>query len=176
MGDEPDRARTAIGQVRALARDGLADTRRAVDALRPQTLDRFDLATALRRAVVQATLGTPMDVHCNVHGDVYALPIDTALQLLRIAQEVISNTLKYADAQRLTIELTFEPEQAQLRVQDDGRGFEPEQAAAAGGFGLLSMRARAAAIAANLTLSSAPGQGTSLLVALPRTTGESDEC
>ncbi len=175
LGDEPDRARTAIGQVRELARDGLADTRRAVDALRPQTLDRFDLATALRRAVVQATLGTPMDVQCSVRGDVYALPIDTATQLLRIAQEAISNTLKYADAQRLTIELTFEPEQTQLHVQDDGRGFELEQAAAAGGFGLLSMRARAVAIAAELTITSALGQGTSLLVALPRSTGESDE-
>jgi signal transduction histidine kinase len=175
LGDEPDLARTAIGQARELARDGLADARRAVDALRPQALDRFDLATALRRAVVQATLGTPLDVHCSVRGDVYALPLDTALELLRIAQEALSNTLKYADAQRLTIELVFEAEQAQLRVQDDGRGFDPEQAAAAGGFGLLSMRARAAAIGAELAINSAPGQGTTLVVALPRNTGESDE-
>ncbi len=175
VGDAPELAHAAIGQVRELARDGLADARRAVDALRPQVLDRFDLATALRRAVVQATLGMPLDVHCTVRGDIYALPIDTALQLLRIAQEAISNTLKYADAQRLTIELTFEPEQTQLHVQDDGRGFDPEQASAAGGFGLLSMRARAVAIAAELTITSALGQGTSLLVALPRSTGESDE-
>ncbi len=172
FGDAPNLARSAIGQVRELARDGLADTRRAVDALRPQALERFDLATALRRAVVQATLGMPMDVQCSVRGDVYALPIDTATQLLRIAQEAISNTLKYADAQRLTIELTFEPEQTQLRVQDDGRGFDLSQATAAGGFGLLSMRARAAAIGAELTISSASGQGTSLLVALPRNIGE----
>ena len=53
--------------------------------------------------------------------------------------------------------------------------FDPEQAAAAGGFGLLSMRARAAAIGAELTLSSALGQGTTLVVALPRSTGESYE-
>ncbi|HEU5102761.1 MAG TPA: sensor histidine kinase [Roseiflexaceae bacterium] len=174
--DAPDLARTAIGQVRELARDGLADTRRTVDTLRPQPLDRFDLASALRRAAVQATLGTPMDVQCNVLGDVYALPIDTALQLLRIAQEALCNALKYADAQRLTIELVFEPEQAQLCVRDDGRGFDLTQATAAGGFGLLSMRARAAAIGAELIISSAPGQGTSLVVALPRNTGERDEC
>jgi signal transduction histidine kinase len=176
LGDALDLARTAIGHLRELARDGLADTRRALDALRPQALDRFDLATALRRAVVQATLGMPMDVQCSVRGDVYALPIDTATQLLRIAQEALSNTLKYADARRLTIELTFEPSQTQLRVQDDGRGFEVEQAAAAGGFGLLSMRARAAAIGAELTLCSALGQGTRLVVTLPRNTGGSDEC
>jgi signal transduction histidine kinase len=172
LGDAPDLARTALGQVRELARDGLADARRAVDALRPQALDRFDLATALRRAAVQATLGTLLDVQCTVRGDVYALPLDAALELLRIAQEALSNSLKYADAQRLTIELVFEPEQVQLRVQDDGRGFDPEQAAAAGGFGLLSMRARAVAIGADLTISSALGQGTTLLVALPRTIGE----
>src|SRR5262249_7908034 len=173
--DAPNVARTAIGKVRERARDGLADARRAVDALRPQALDRFDLATALRRAVVQATLGTPLDVQCTVRGDVYALPIDTARQLLRIAQEALSNTLKYADAQHLTFELTFEPEQVQLRVQDDGRGFDMTQATAAGGFGLLSLRARAAAIGAELILCSAMGQGTSLVVALPRTTGASDE-
>jgi signal transduction histidine kinase len=172
LGDAPNLARTALGQIRALARDGLADARRAVDALRPQEVYRFDLATALRRAVVQATLGTPLDVHCIVRADVYTLPLDSALQLLRIAQEALSNSLKYADAHRLTIELTFEPEQVQLRVQDDGRGFEVEQAAAAGGFGLVSMRARAVAIGAQLTISSALGQGTTLLVALPRNTGE----
>src|SRR5262249_36701411 len=175
LGDTPNLARTAIGQVRELARDGLADTRRAVDALRPQELERFDLATALRRAAVQATLGTSMDVQCNVRGDVYALPIDTALQLLRIAQETISNSLKYADAQRLTIELVFEPQQTQLRVQDDGRGFEVEQATAAGGVGPLSMRAPAKAVRAQLTICSAMGQGTTVLVALPRPTGESRE-
>ena len=175
LGDTSALARTAIGLVRELARDGLADARRAVDALRPQALDRFDLATALRRAVVQATLGLPLDVHCTVRGDSYALPIETALQLLRIAQEALSNSLKYADAQRLTIELTFEPSQTQLRVQDDGRGFDLTQAAAAGGFGLLSMRARAVAIGAELTISSAPGQGTSLVVALPHNEGESYE-
>ncbi|HJZ48854.1 MAG TPA: ATP-binding protein [Roseiflexaceae bacterium] len=120
-------------------------------------------------------LGTPLEVQCNVCGDAYALPIDTALQLLRIAQEALSNTLKYADAQHLTIELVFEPEQTQLRVQDDGRGFEVEQATAAGGFGLLSMRARAKAIGAELTICSAMGQGTTVLVALPRPTGESRE-
>jgi len=176
LGDAPNLARSALGQVRALARDGLADTRRAVDALRPQALERFDLATALRRAMVQATLGMPLEVHCTVRGDTYALPIDTALQLLRIAQEALCNTLKYAGAQRLTIELVFEPKQLELRVQDDGRGFELEQATAAGGFGLLSMRARAAAIGSELTICSAPGQGTSLVVALPHNTGASYEC
>ena len=175
LGDAPNLARTAIGQVRGLARDGLADTRRAVDALRPQTLDRFDLATALRRAVVQATPGLPLEVHCTVQGGVYTLSLDTARHLLRIAQEALSNTLKYADARRLTVELVFEPQQVQLRVRDDGRGFEPTQAAAAGGFGLLSMRARAVAIGAELTISSAPGQGTTLIVALPCSAGESDE-
>ncbi len=77
LGDAPDLARTAIGQVRELARDSLADARRAVDALRPQTRGRLDLAAALRRAVVQATLGMPMEVYHSVRGDVYALPRNT---------------------------------------------------------------------------------------------------
>ena len=120
---------------------------------------------------MQATLGTPLEVHCTVRGDLFALPIDTATELLRIAQEALSNTLKYADARHVTIELTFEPEQSQLQVVDDGRGFDPTQVSGAGGFGLLSMRARAAAIGAEFTICSAPGQGTTLVVVLPRNTG-----
>ena len=59
--------------------------------------------------MVQATLGLPLDVQCNVHGDVYTLSFDTATHLLRIVQEALSNTLKYADARRLTVELVFDP-------------------------------------------------------------------
>ena len=124
--------------------------------------------------MVQATLGLPLDVHCNVQGNVYTLSLDTATHLLRIFQEALANTLKYADARRLSVELVFDPARAQLRVQDDGRGFDPTLAAAAGGFGLLSMRARAAAIGAELTLRSAPGQGTTLVVVLPRSQGVDD--
>ena len=88
-------------------------------------------------------------------GDLYALLLDTALQLLWIAQEALSNTLKYADARRLTIELVFEPQQSQLCVQDYRRGFDPTLAAAAGSFGLLSLRVRAAVFGAELTMHSA---------------------
>ena len=160
LGEAPDQARSTIGCVREIARAGLADTRRAVDTLRPQALDQIDLASALRRVVVQATLGLSLAVQCSVRGDIFTLSFDTATHLLRIVQEALSNTLKYAEARCLTIELMFDSEQARLCVQDDGQGFDPALAAAAGGFGLLSMRARAVAIGATLTLCSAPGQGT----------------
>ena len=78
------------------------------------------------------------------------------------------NAVEHSAARHITVTLCGTTDTLYLTIRDDGRGFDPAQATAAGGFGLLSMRARAAAIGAELTLSSALGRGTTLVVALPR--------
>jgi signal transduction histidine kinase len=61
----------------------------------------------------------------------------------------------------------YAPRELRLEVRDDGRGFDPAWAAANGHFGLVGMRERAAAIGARLTIDSAPGRGTAVLVVIP---------
>jgi signal transduction histidine kinase len=61
----------------------------------------------------------------------------------------------------------YAPRELRLEVRDDGRGFDPARAAANGHFGLVGMRERAAAIGARLTIDSAPGRGTAVLVVIP---------
>jgi signal transduction histidine kinase len=95
--------------------------------------------------------------------------VEPAVQeaLLRIATEAVSNAAHHSGADTIMIELTRDP-RVRLRITDDGVGFEPAAVkhTLAGGFGLVSMRERAAALGAVLTIKSAPGAGTTIEVVL----------
>jgi signal transduction histidine kinase len=89
-------------------------------------------------------------------------------QLLRITQEVISNTLAHAKASTLTIEVKVEGSELHLALEDDGIGFTPEeQQAPFGHFGLIGIRERADEIDACLRVTSAKGAGTRITISVP---------
>jgi signal transduction histidine kinase len=89
-------------------------------------------------------------------------------QLLRIAQEAISNALRHARAKTLEIRLHVDEEQLGLTFADDGIGFTTDvERAEAGHFGLLGMRERADEIGAGLTVTSSPGHGTEVSIHVP---------
>ncbi|MBK9137931.1 MAG: sensor histidine kinase [Verrucomicrobia bacterium] len=81
-----------------------------------------------------------------------------ALQLAAVVREALSNSLRHADARRITVRLAAEGQTAVLEVRDDGRGFDPRQPIH--GLGLKSLRRRAELLRGRLDLESAPGKGT----------------
>jgi signal transduction histidine kinase len=89
--------------------------------------------------------------------------------LLRIGQEAITNSLKYAGAGRIRIGVDYQPRSIVLRIHDDGQGFDPLCLAITEGahFGLLGMRERAKQMGAELSVKSRPGEGTEVLVKAP---------
>lgn len=89
-------------------------------------------------------------------------------QLLRITQEVISNTLAHAKASTLSIQVQTVENELRLALEDDGVGFTPEeQQAPFGHFGLIGIRERADEIDAAMTVSSAKGAGTKITISVP---------
>ena len=86
--------------------------------------------------------------------------------LYRIAQEALNNALKHSGASMVTIILSGNPDGADLEVNDNGIGFDPESVKRKGGIGLLSMQQRAERLGGGLTIRSAPGEGTSITVRL----------
>jgi signal transduction histidine kinase len=89
-------------------------------------------------------------------------------QLLRIAQEAISNAVRHARARTIEIRLNVEEEELGLRFADDGTGFPVDlDQAGSGHFGLLGMRERAHEIGAELSVTSSPGHGTEVSIHLP---------
>src|SRR4029453_16118654 len=90
-------------------------------------------------------------------------------QLLRVAQEAITNALKHAEASRIEVELRFGEERLTLIVRDDGRGFDADHppSAISGHFGLFGMRERAIKLEADLRVTSKPGEGTAIQIDVP---------
>jgi two-component system nitrate/nitrite sensor histidine kinase NarX len=91
------------------------------------------------------------------------------VQLLRILQEALTNVRKHADARSVLIAFVLEDGQACITVHDDGRGFDPDLSSAGmeEHVGLRVMRERAAEVGGSLSLKSASGQGTELVVRVP---------
>lgn len=164
----PVAVQTHIQTGRDLARTGLAEARRSVEALRPRLLEDGDLCSALNQMATQLFSGTQTHITCNLIGEPYPLPTDVESNLLRIGQEAVTNALKYAQANYIQIELSYTHTQCTLRIKDDGQGFVVSQASASNGYGLLGMSERSDRMGAQLTIQSAPGQGTEITVVVNR--------
>ncbi|MBH8563969.1 AAA family ATPase [Nostoc sp. CENA67] len=168
---DPDAAQSHLKTGRILARSGLADARRSVEALRPQILEEGDLYSALNRLAAQMFSHTSVQVVCEVIGEPYALPNEVEMNLLRIGQEALTNAFKYANASEIRVELRYErclrrttPTQFILEIKDNGQGFESSNLSVSRGFGLLGMTERAERIRAGLTIHSNLGRGTEIVV------------
>jgi signal transduction histidine kinase len=154
-----------LSRIRELARYGLAEARRSVMALRLDQTRRAGLELALRQLADRSTV--PGGVTCSFEGGgiVTGLKPEHEHELLRIAQEAVSNAVRHARPHSVRITMSDEPEHWQLAVADDGIGMEqsPEQYARQG-FGLSSMRQRAGAIGGEWQIDSEPGRGTRVSV------------
>ncbi len=151
-------------RVRELAREGLAESRRSVMALRPAHSRRGGLDKALRE--LSERTNAPGSVTCVYRrfGD-KALSPDKEHALFRIAQEAVSNALRHARPSNIFLSLHESAEYWELSVLDDGIGMaqSPEYYARQG-FGLESMRERARAAGGSWHISSRPGEGTCITV------------
>ena len=154
-----------LRRVGRLAREGLAEARRSVQALRPQVLEDQSLRAALERLIQQMTPGSGLRATLTCTGEARRLAPHVEEGLLRIGQEALTNTLKHARAGRFRARLSFEASEVRLEVSDNGRGFDP--ASAEGGFGLIGMKERVARLGGRLRIESSPGRGTTIAVTMP---------
>ncbi|KKD37587.1 ATP-binding response regulator [Limnoraphis robusta] len=168
MEKTPDQAVSHLKTVRELAKTGLAEARRSVTALRPQLLENGDLYSALNLIATRMSSHSQTRIVLEVMGTVDSLPLEVENNLLRIAQEALTNAFKYAKASTINIELIYEPEQFSLRVQDNGQGFDVESPCFLNGFGFLGMKERADRIHAQLMITSEVGRGTEIRVSVQR--------
>ncbi len=155
-----------LGRIRDLARDGLSEARRSVMALRLDQTRRGGLENALRQLADRSTI--PGRLNCRFEGGdfVTGLKPEHEHELLRIAQEAVSNAVRHAHPSNVLIRMADETSHWALSVVDDGVGIEQHAAANGEGFGLISMRQRAGAIGGEWQIDSQPGAGTRVSVRL----------
>ena len=135
--------------------------------LRPPALDELGLSATLEQFVREWSghSGVAAEFHAvGLNGD--RLPPEVETNLYRITQEVLNNVQKHAQACKVGVLLERRGGQLTLIVEDDGKGFDPDEKGG-GGMGLINMRERAALINGRLEIESAPGAGATLYARVP---------
>jgi signal transduction histidine kinase len=168
-----DAAAKHLDLTRGFVREGLADARQSIWALRSQDSGETTLPVRMRRIVEQAG-GNGLEAHFSIFGAYRALPSETEREILRVAQEAVHNVKKHAGAKQVTVQLEYGPAAIALEVRDDGRGFQVNKELEAvlerdgpGHYGLTGMRERAAAIGGTLEMTSEVGVGTTVRLEVP---------
>lgn len=156
----------ALGNLRELVVQTLQDVRRLAVELRPTALDDFGLAAALERLAntFAEQTGTVVEFESRLGGD--RLPPDVETVLYRIVQEALTNVVKHAQADHVSIVLQRKERTVTAVIEDDGRGFA-QRDRDDGGLGLVGMRERVELVSGRLEIESAEGAGTTLVVEVP---------
>jgi two-component system nitrate/nitrite sensor histidine kinase NarX len=158
----PEKALRGVEELQRLTRGALAEMRTLLLELRPAALTEKPLSELLGSLCTAVMSRTRIPIELDVEGEALLAP-EVQVALYRITQEALNNIAKHAAASQVGITGRCEPERVELRIEDDGRGFEPS-AVAPGSLGLGIMRERAASIGATLCVESRPGAGTAVRV------------
>ena len=156
----PDEGRRNLAKLRQLVRGALAEMRTLLFELRPAALEHAELESLLRQLADALTGRTRLPVAIEVEGGAEP-PAEVKIACYRIAQEAFNNIAKHAAADQASLTLIQSPDQIDLAISDNGRGFDPA-GVAADHMGLAIMRERAKSIGAKLNIQSAPGKGTQI--------------
>jgi ligand-binding sensor domain-containing protein/signal transduction histidine kinase len=158
-----DAAIHQLDAARQHVREGLAEARQSIWALRSQDSSENTLPVKLRRATEYAN-GHGVEATFSLYGAYRPMPAEMERELLRVGQEAIHNVKKHSGARHMAVQLEYGPAEIALVVRDDGRGFEAGNGASSppGHFGLTGMRERADAIGGTLEVTSEPGSGTTV--------------
>jgi PAS domain S-box-containing protein len=175
MLDDPQKALTAVEELRRLARGSLAGMRTMLLEMRGDALQQTPLPELLRHLVEASGSRIGADIRLAVQGRRPPLPPDVQTALYRIAQEALNNVARHAKASEARVELRLDDDGVRLEIGDDGRGFDSGTESAGGHFGLHNMRERAQAIGARFAITTGPGRGTVVTVEWPLKEGEDHE-
>jgi signal transduction histidine kinase len=161
-----DEAERVEGDLRELVVQALQDVRSLAVELRPAALDDFGLVPALDRLVETFSERSGIEAVVEAHIGETRLPPETETVLYRLVQEALTNVVKHAGAEHVSIVLTRRERRVTAVIEDDGRGFA-DRDVREGALGLVGMRERLALLGGTLAVESRPGAGTSLAAYVP---------
>jgi len=168
----------AASQIRAVRQQvdaSFLEARRKVQDLRSPTLQGRTLPAVLRESLEQIVAGHPVRLRMAVTGQPRPLPEEIDEALLRIGQEAVANAVRHAQASEIQVSLCYEGRSLRLHVQDDGRGFDLDEASRrVGHWGLRNMQERAHRIGAQWKISAAAARGTEIEASVPLSAGNGE--
>jgi signal transduction histidine kinase len=162
---DPTPVLTRLEHARNLASDSLQEARRSVMALRPRKPEGTDLLSAIRALADRLLTGTGIRVDLAETGRPRPLGNAVEEDLLRMAQETLTNALRHGHARSIQVLLAYDRRQVHLSIQDDGLGFDPATESA--GYGMRSIRETLHQRRGRLDVESQPGAGSRITITLP---------
>ena len=156
-----------LDRMEALLKSTIAATRRIASDLRPLMLDDLGLVPSIEWLVENFSQRTGIACALTVADRELQLPKAHATAIFRIVQESLTNIAKHAQAAHADITIEHEPNALVVRIEDDGVGFSPQAPRKPQSFGLFGLRERASLMGGEVTITSVPGEGTSVELRLP---------
>jgi two-component system, NarL family, sensor histidine kinase DegS len=168
---DPRRAQSELGNLKGLVNTTLQDTRKFIFELRPMTLDDLGLVPTLRRYIDDVRAKYQVQVNLVAPQGDQRLPHHMEVPIFRVAQEAIANAVQHGRATQARVTISLQPDAAVLIVEDNGNGFDVEQAlgkaAARQTIGIASMQERAEMLGGWLRIESARGHGSRVELNVP---------
>ena len=178
----PERARRLLDQASETARTGLAESRRALQALRASPLQDLGLILAVRELAEAAAKRSGAQLELSLPDRLDRCPSPIVEQgVYRIAQETLENVIRHAGARTIRVSLEQTSTEMTLAIADDGQGVNLDALEIAGAdaddrFGIRGMKERSALIGGRLEISSQAGQGTTVRLTAPIEGQEDGTC
>ncbi len=162
----PDAEKTGsfLREAKQLGSRALQEVRRSISTLRAHPLQGQSLEVAIAKAIneFQQTTNINPDYKIQIS---QSIPAEISTAIYRIIQESLTNIYKHSAATQVNIYLQQTQETIHLQIDDNGKGFNPEENTT--GFGLQGMRERTAALGGQFFLFSQPGKGCRITVSIP---------
>ena len=157
-----DAAIRSLRRLRRQVAHSVREARQSIWELRSDRIETHGLAEAIRHWIADGSSGRIEHADVVESGRSRRYPAEIEEQLLRIAQEAITNAVRHASAQHIRVSVDHRRDSVALHVADDGRGFVPEDCRATRGehWGLVTIKERAARVGGHLTIVSGPNKGT----------------
>jgi len=166
VADQPESSKISLATLTERMRETIARSRNMVSNLHSTAVAQYSLVEVLRHSEAEfrsgplpvfdlMSTGEPREVHPLVRDEVY-----------RICREALANAFRHANAEYVTVELRFLPDTLEVEIADDGQGMTEEllKQGRTGHFGLRGMQAHAQRIGASLSIESALGEGTNVIL------------
>ena len=135
--------------------------------LHSSKLDYLGLTVAANSFCREFAEQQKVEIDFTHEGMPRSVPQEISLCLFRILQEALQNAVKYSGVRHFTVRLEGTPAEVQLTISDRGAGFDPQSALSGRGLGLISMRERIHLVRGELSITSQPAVGTTVLARVP---------
>jgi two-component system sensor histidine kinase UhpB len=154
-----------VAELKKLVNQAMAELLHLARQLRPTALDDHGLVPAIESQLRRFSAQTGVRAELHTEGDAKLLDSDKEIVIYRVAQEALSNVAQHAAARHVAMDLSANGHGVELKVRDDGRGFDP--GVEHDSLGLSGMAERARLLGGKLQIDSRPGSGTELTLQVP---------